>query len=333
MPPASRSELQVLIEHSVLDPATPLGDDVLAAVVFGSETPCPADPRCVRVDLAPLQSAPYAEIWRAPGRVRRGTHGPIRYTEHEQCLAGCIEVEEDRFGGLAEAAEYAYAQLLDFHAESTHPYIWRIWNFITDVNEGTGDDERYRLFCLGRARGFARSVGSGGSGFPAATAVGKRRGDRTLQICWMAGRTPGTAIENPRQLSAYLYPRKYGPEAPRFCRAMLLPGPKLLVSGTASIAGHESVHEDDLGAQLAETILNLESLQDPLLSQRQTDAGALVQTLVKVYLRNRADAAFVEGALHSRLGSDARIIVLEADICRSELLLEIESITKPQLSD
>ena len=328
MAPAVRNELQLRIEHSVLDPARPLGDDVLTAVVFGHDTPCPADPRCVRVDLAPLQAKPYAEVWRAPGSVRRGTHGLIRYTEHEQCLAGCIEVDDDRFGGLAEAAEPAYAQLLDFPAESTHPHIWRIWTFITDVNHGAGDEERYRLFCLGRARGFARSGGLGESTFPAATAVGKRRGDRTLQICWMGGKTPGTAIENPRQVSAYLYPRKYGPEAPRFCRAMLLPGPKLLVSGTASIAGHESVHEDDLTGQFAETMLNLDSLRAQMWLQRQADADTPVQTLTKVYLRNRSDAAFVEKALQSRQGGDAPIIVLEADICRSELLLEIELITQ-----
>ena len=37
-----------------LDPSRPLDDDVLTAIVFGSSTPCPADPRTVRIDLEPL---------------------------------------------------------------------------------------------------------------------------------------------------------------------------------------------------------------------------------------------------------------------------------------
>ena len=49
----------------------------------------------------------------------------------------------------------------------------------------------------------------------------------------------GTPVENPRQVSAYRYPREYGPQSPTFARALLPPSPRvpLLLSGTASIDG------------------------------------------------------------------------------------------------
>ncbi len=257
--------------------------------------------------------------------MRIGTAGPIRYVEDGRHLAGWIDLEETGFHGLDEAAEAAYLGLLQFHATTPYRHVWRIWSFVTGINEGVGDDERYKQFCLGRARAFAAVHATlPGIGYPAATAVGKPTGGRSLQICWLAGRDPGVEIENPRQLAAYRYPRRYGPAAPSFSRAMLVPG-LLLVSGTASIVGHESVHPGDTIAQLHETLDNL----DALLKRAGEVAARPVprlgpESLLKVYLRHAADAAPVAQQLHARLGEQLPLVILAADICRDELLLEIE---------
>ena len=83
-----------------------------------------------------------------------------------------------------------------------------------------------------------------------------------LQVYWLAARTPGTPLENPRQVSAYRYPRQYGPQPPSFARAMLPASPAmpLLLSGTAAVVGHESRHAESVAAQLDETLLNFDSL-------------------------------------------------------------------------
>jgi len=47
---------------------------------------------------------------------------------------------------------------------------------------------------------------------------------------------------------------------------------------------------------------------------------------VKTYLRRPSDLAAVRGALTPRLGPAASTIWLEADICRADLLLEIEGV-------
>jgi chorismate lyase/3-hydroxybenzoate synthase len=329
-PVESSRDPALRVAYSSLRLDEPLGDDVLAAVVFGGQTPCPADPRCLRIDLEPLAGAGLSEVWRGTAPARIGTTGPIRHVDDGRCLAGWIELEERRFGGLVEASEAAYRGMLRFQAQSPFHHVWRIWNFITAINEGEGDAERYKHFCLGRARAFAATHATATDfGYPAASAVGKPQGQRTLQVCWLAGREPAERLENPRQVSAYDYPRRYGPAAPSFSRAMLTPDPLLLISGTASIVGHASVHAGDVRAQLEETLANLESLLQHTRTRNAMGSSRLgPASVVKVYLRNPGDTAAVESRLRERLGHDVPFLILAADICRSELLLEIEVVQR-----
>ncbi len=323
--------LALRVGYSRLDAAQPLGADVLAAVVFGKDAPCPPDPRCLRIDLEPLVGTGLSEVWRGVGKVRLGTSGPIRFVEDGHRLLGWVDLDEARFGGLVEASEAAYLGMLRFHAGSPFPNIWRIWNFITAINEGHGNEERYKLFSLGRARAFAAAHATSPSiGYPAATAVGKPQGLRHLQVCWLAGRDPGTLLENPRQIAAYHYPRQYGPAAPTFSRAVLIPDPALLISGTASIVGHASLHEGDPAAQLDETLANLDVLLQRAHAGGHFDSARLgPESLLKVYLRPGVDAAAIAQRLRNRLGDDVPLVILAADICRSELLIEIEAVQIP----
>lgn len=322
--PAVRPTLRAAYE--VLDRSRPLDDEVLTAVVFGADTCCPDDPRCLRVDLDPLAGPAYSEVWRGAGRPRVGTSGPIRYVEDGEHLAASIEVDERRFGGLLEATEAAYLGMLGLHADSPYRHVWRVWNIVAAINEGRGDEERYRQFCLGRARAFAAVPNhSPVVAYPAASAVGKTSGSRSLQVCWIAGREPGVAIENPRQLSAYHYPRRYGPAAPSFSRAMVVPGPMFLISGTSSIVGHASLHDEDIGAQLRETLVNLDTLLDRARASGRIESARMGgSSLVKAYVRRRGDAERVRDELRDHLGESVPVLIVAADICRSELLIEIE---------
>ena len=316
------------VAYESLDPLQPLDDDVLTAVVFGAGTPCPQDPRIVRVGLEPLAGTARIEVWRGSGRAHIGTAGPIRHVEDGEHFAGWLNIDESRVGGILEAAEAAYLALLRLHADSPYRHVWRVWNFISGITEDQGDAERYRQFCLGRARAFAATGGtSPASGYPAASAIGRQDGPKSLHVCWMAGREPGTTIENPRQVSAYNYPRQYGPAAPSFSRAMAVPGPLFLVSGTASIVGHTSLHDRDLDLQLRETLMNLDVLLRRAQASGKIASAELGATsLVKAYVRRGEDAVLVERRLREHFGESVQILVLAADICRPELLVEIEII-------
>jgi chorismate lyase/3-hydroxybenzoate synthase len=301
-----------------------LDPDVLGAVVFG-EFAGGADPRILRVRLAVPGGGGVVELWRGSGPVERGAEGPIRYAHDGNLLFGILELDERQYDGIQAAAQAAYEAIEQFHRRRDQRHLLRMWNYIGDINRGSGDEERYKQFCLGRSRGFANIPERA---FPAATAVGRRDGLPLLQLCWLAGRRAGQPVENPRQVEAYHYPRQYGPAPPSFCRAINVPGGQLMVSGTASIVGSDSVHGGDLRAQLDETALNLRRVLEAAAADARAPARAELPpgTIIKAYFRDRAAAPPAAARLEEILGGNVRVLALEADICRSELLVEIECV-------
>lgn len=319
--PAPR--LQVDYRHADA-PATLLGDDVLAVLGFGADAPMLDDPRYLRVPLQPFGAAPF-EVWHANAPVRHGRAGEIRWAGDGQLLFGAVEIDEHD-DGIEDAAESAYAQLTAFVRDSDTPHLLRVWNYLDAITLGDGDAERYRRFCVGRARGFGDFDAQT---LPAATAIGRCDDARTIQVYWLAAREAGTPVENPRQISAYRYPRQYGPQPPSFARAMLPPGGAmpLLLSGTASIVGHATQHVGELLAQLEETFANFDSLlsaacaRDPSLPPRFGPG-----TRLKVYVRDRDDLPVVAEALERRFGDAVPRLLLHAAICRRELAVEIDGV-------
>ena len=296
---------------------------VLCAISFGTQRPARAVAAeypglAVHLDLPALLGAGTTELWHTDGRVTSGCDGIVHFASGGSFLAGKVEIDERAAGGLVGAAEAAYAAISRFTAHGTHPHLLRMYNYFSNINGGSGDAERYKRFCAGRAAGFAQLAAAS---WPAATAIGRQDDSGVLQVYWLAGSEPGRAIENPRQVSAFHYPRQYGPSPPNFSRAMLLSG-GLLISGTASVLGHASHHADDLPAQLDEILRNLASV-------RQASGGAITQsgrgTLFKVYLRDAAAAGLVTRYLRAQLPAQASLIVLGADVCRRELLVEIDA--------
>jgi chorismate lyase / 3-hydroxybenzoate synthase len=324
-PTATRPASRLRVDYRELAPDAVLESDVLAAITFGVDGRQPRDPRFIRVPLEPLGGTRLTQVWTGSNAARLGQSGLVRYAEDGARLMGWLEVDEDAHGGLARATHAAYRALLAFHSASGYRHIWRMWNFIGDINAGPGDEERYRQFSLGRAMAFdATPTWVSGTGYPAATAVGTRDGRRRLLVCWLAGPHPGCPVENPRQVSAYRYPSVHGPAPPSFSRAMITPDGTLLVSGTASIVGHGSRHAGDIDAQLEETLRNLEAVAST--SAAPGLARASRSPLLTVFLRRPADAARVVHRLREHYPASPGIIVLDAAICRAELLLEIECI-------
>jgi chorismate lyase/3-hydroxybenzoate synthase len=291
--------------------------DVLAVIGFGPEVTLADDPRTLRVGLTPL-GPPRFEVWRATGPVQTGRTGDLRWSRDDEYLFFAIELDEAVHGGITAAAEHAYRCITRFVASSATPHLLRMWNYFDAINLGDGDQERYRLFCEGRALAM-QAVAQ--THFPAATAIGRQDGVRVLQVYGVASRHPGRPVENPRQVSAWRYPRQYGPTAPTFARGMLTDASQLLISGTAAVVGHASTHRDDLSAQISEMLANLDSL---VRASGSSQFGA--ESFLKAYLRCPRDAAGVAQRLRAAMPAMRDVLLLAGDICRGELLIEVDGV-------
>ena len=292
---------------------------------FGAADESSHDPALVHVPLRPVGCESLWELWAGPKAISTDTVagvGVVTTTDHV-ILHTCVPLADD--ADISAVASAVYRDLLVRVRDLGYPHLVRIWNFVPDINRGSGDAEIYVRFNQGRAAAFDQ-LGFAPAGYPAATGVGSPAGS-PLTVIMLASRTQPVALENPRQTSAYLYPRRYGPRSPAFARAMLLPdraGATLFISGTASIVGHESQHRR-IEPQLQETLTNIEQLLDSTAT-RMPGCTAGRHRSWRVYLRNPADLASVEGEVHRRLGGRDSVLFLQADICRRELLVEIEGL-------
>ncbi len=306
--------------------------DTLAVIGFGTHAPVHDDPRYLRVALEPQGEAPL-EVWRGSGPVIRGRDGDVAWAEDGALQFGAIELDEREDEGIDDArsdieatADRLYRRLSEFLQQRGYPHLLRVWNYLDGITQGEGDEERYRQFCVGRARGLGLVDTQT---LPAATAIGRVDEARRLQVYWLAARVPGTPLENPRQISAYRYPRQYGPQPPSFARAMLPPvnaAMPLMLSGTAAIVGHESRHAGSVVTQLDETLANFDSLLAAARAQWPTLPGAFgAGSRLKVYVRHHDEIDAVARELDARLPGVPRVL-LHATVCRRELRVEIDGV-------
>jgi chorismate lyase / 3-hydroxybenzoate synthase len=307
------------VTYRMAEPNTALTEPgTLALFGFGAGAPAHEDdPRWVRVALESFDAPAPLELWQVDAEVVFGRHDAVRWSAGGGWLFAAIEVAEEEFGGIEGAARQAYAELRRFMSTRNERCVLRIWNYIPNINDGDGDAERYKQFCDGRAAGLGDFFAEG---FPAATAIGHHDQRHQLQVYLLASIDTGTAVENPRQVSAWRYPRQYGRTSPGFARAMLMPGQDALaISGTAAIVGHASTHEGNVEAQLNETLNNLEAL----LTKADMPAGFDTHSPLKAYVRHSTDATRVREILQRRLPG-VPVLLMHGDVCRSELLVEID---------
>lgn len=301
-------------------------DGALATIAFG----CPSPTALASIDVPQLGPRPLAEVWRTNAGVTRGTKGAISWAATDEVVFGALAFAGEEIGEEIEAAgATAFDAIIDFARASGHPNLLRVWNHVGDINLTTNGTERYRAFCAGRYEAFARHGYALRADLPAASAIGIR--GRGYAAYFLASKTPGVQVENPRQVSAYDYPPQYGRRSPSFSRATLFHGLStsyggeslLFLAGTASIVGHETRHAGDPAAQTEETILNVSSL---LQAAGATNAD---MATMKIYIRRPADLPAIEQRL--RAAFSAPMLFLQADICREDLLVEVEGVARVKL--
>lgn len=303
------------------------GTHPLAIISFGQAIPRTISCPTIRLDLPQLEGHPLLEVWTSDQPVTTLQKNECSLAMSGDVLAGAISLDEKAGATLDVTTELAYRQLLHHTRELGFPYLWRVWNFFPDINEEEAGLERYRRFCVGRHQALEASLQDFPSALPAGTAVGTRSGP--LQTYFLAGAHPATHLGNPRQMNAYEYPKDYGPQSPAFARATLCgseSGPQLFIAGTASVVGHASRHADRPKEQTQEMVHNLRTLIAYADSMEPKGIRTSHRAIYKVYVRNPDQLISVRQALRDPLLSSSQILLLQGDLCRRELLVEIEGL-------
>jgi hypothetical protein len=146
----------------------------------------------------------------------------------------------------------------------------------------------------------------------------------------LSAKRAGISVANPRQINPHRYSARFGPLPPCFARATVLSDARMiLVGGTASIRGEDSLHQTSLAKQYEETLTNLASVVE---AAHETD-GSRDQAEwlarfrdVRVYYPRAVDAESLGKMVCETFGGDCRVEMCRAELCRAELLVEIEGV-------
>jgi chorismate lyase / 3-hydroxybenzoate synthase len=263
------------------------------------------------------------------------THATVSILDAAQLPAAALE----------QAVMYAYQALAAALTQASCTPV-RFWNFIPGIHAamdveggdaagGAHPRDRYMVFNAGRFAAFASTYGSPAAfsrSLPTASAVGVREGPLVIHALGLDA--PGRPLENPRQVPAYSYSRRYGPLPPCFARATLVEAPReerpwLLVGGTASILGEDSIHMRDPRRQATETFENLARLVESGRATAQSDDRSDPLSAfreLRVYIVRDEDADLIREMVQERFPADTRVEYAQADLCRQELLVEIEGL-------
>jgi chorismate lyase / 3-hydroxybenzoate synthase len=294
---------------------------ILGIVSIGS-TPVRAENiPSVAVATAQLGPEPLCEVWSSPHPAEVVSRDGIEASRAGEVLFGIAEGEVGE--EIGASARRIYREIIEFTRGEGVEHLVRMWNYFPRIND-VESLERYQQFCVGRYEAFEAGGLDLDRDLPAGSAVGTAGGP--LVVTFVACSRRPRYLENPRQISAFRYPRRYGPRSPSFARGALLPdGRTLVLSGTASIRGHESMHPGSLPDQFHETMRNIDAVIEAGFGSGASLVSEDLETRLKVYIRSSGDQPRIADLVERAL-PEAQVLYLQADICRSELLLEIEGL-------
>ncbi len=239
-----------------------------------------------------------------------------------------LEIVESSFSKISSILE-----LEGFNKE----HIIRQWNYIENILELKSDNEkqfqRYQLFNEVRNSFYKGKRLT--TGYPAATGIGMKYGGLVIDfIAWKSsGITEVYPINNPKQIASYQYGQEVligddkdqKPKSPpRFERGKLIcsnGSSTLYVSGTASILGEETIGYNDLKKQTITTINNINVILEESINKCK-DVNRIKH--IRVYLKSKKDFQLIKEICTKTYGEIPIIYVL-ADVCRDNLLIEIEA--------
>lgn len=301
-------------------------NNVLGVISFGSKFEESNEHRLVEIDCPVIGSSGYNEVWQTDSEISSERIGDIGVSRTARWLFLSTRVEVSSIERLEESTFRVWCDLLDTMYRLRYTHLVRAWNHIPYINCGKGDEEGYRRFNVGRFRAFKSRV-SNANPYPASTGIGYPRTE--LIVYLLASKESVEYFDNPMQISAWKYPKLYGPKPPSFSRASVISGKNeidVFVSGTASIVGHKSIYKNDFDGQFTQTLNNIDCLLENTSAVLHLD-DIPSPRVIRTYLRSPIHAPKVEDKIRSTY-TDAEYILLLSNICRKDLEIEIECFVK-----
>ncbi|MDR1923054.1 MAG: hypothetical protein LBQ66_01670 [Planctomycetaceae bacterium] len=175
--------------------------------------------------------------------------------------------------------------------------------------------------------------GFNSAAFPASTGIGADDVDvvmSAISVDVEQGDFIAVPLENPNQTSAFSYGANYSPQSPKFARGVAVSRKnwcQIFVSGTASITNSESRFDGDPASQTEQTLNNIATLIDgDNLAKHGINgfkSGLDKLECVRVYVKYPKDFNLVQKICEKHM-ENVPILYSVADVCRPELLVEIE---------
>ncbi len=266
----------------------------------------------------------------------------VNCTDHKAVYSG--ELSNDNTGDLLYQSEEVFkkAEQLLQQEEMEMTNIIRQWNYIEHITKKSAIDnqvfQNYQLFNDIRAEYYKKYTFEWG--YPAATGIGMYAGGIIVDFFAVkpSGDISAFPLKNPKQTNAHqysakvlgenMYAKKDKKSPPKFERAKVLTNGKdtgIYISGTASIIGEDTIGKGDIEKQTQTTIDNIKILITPenLKSINLPSSSNIKFRNVKAYIKYPEDYLSVEALCKSNFG-EIPTICLISDICRDDLLVEIE---------
>lgn len=209
--------------------------------------------------------------------------------------------------------------------------IYRQWNYIEDITVKNDGSQNYQEFNDARSIFYGKCKWPGG--YPAATGIGTARGGVMIELYAIKGETAvNKPIDNPMQVAAHNYSQKVldgtvvkelqERTTPKFERARIL-GDTIYISGTAAIKGEESTMINDTVQQAELTM----QIMNNLISKENipTANNGARYDLLRIYVKQEECIPAVKEYMNKNYGSVPKHYLV-SDICRPELLIEIEGV-------
>lgn len=214
--------------------------------------------------------------------------------------------------------------------------IVKQWNYIENITHIDDEHQHYQDFNDVRSRYYSQCEWT--NGYPAATGIGTWSGGIVIGFDVIVAKSAELeikAIDNDLQVAAHAYSKgvligEYQEKStPKFERAKSVSTAdtnRVYISGTAAILGEESLEGVGFAKQIDITMKNIEHLIIPYTFNHHNIRPSKMQLqLLRVYIKNETD---IDVAIEYMIANYPSIPVIYciADVCREELLVEIEGV-------